>query len=550
MIAIQLRFPTGKYHATPWGRQVNEGAVEWPPSPWRLLRALLAVWHHKFSDVPEEEMRELIEALLSPPAYHLPPTSQGHTRHYMPAANDAKTKIFDTFVAVSPANPVVVCWPDIQLRDSQASLLSRLLNAMSYFGRAESWVAARLCTDYDGSLDVRPLDGTNVEQSQELIRLLSPVSPIDYQPWRKNMLTEIKERKLEEKRHNAARKGKPPENVKLSPKEIKALEAALPADVFDALHAQTNDLRKAGWNRPPASRWVEYVGERTTLPMTSPARIAKAARPTVARYAIAGSVRPRLTEALWIGERARQYVMGCSKKQNGGQCSAIFSGKGSNGRPRRDDHAAHAHAHYLCESSGLNSRGRITHLTVFVPSGIGDADEAALARFTRVWGHDGHDLQVVLLGIGQPQDFGGLDDKRGQSPLLGAGRVWTSRTPFVPTDHLRIRNGERHDADRFAQAVERELGRVVRRELSRRPWLEQHAASVTIERIPHTDLGGTSTSWLKFRRERKHGHGRQSTTQGYGFKLIFAEAVQGPIALGYGCHFGLGQFVAGDASQE
>ncbi|MFH1303100.1 MAG: type I-U CRISPR-associated protein Csb2, partial [Planctomycetota bacterium] len=51
MIAIEMKFPTGKLHATPWGRHVNEGAVEWPPSPWRFLRALLAVWHHKFHDV-------------------------------------------------------------------------------------------------------------------------------------------------------------------------------------------------------------------------------------------------------------------------------------------------------------------------------------------------------------------------------------------------------------------------------------------------------------------------------------------------------------------
>jgi CRISPR-associated protein Csb2 len=38
---LRLRFPGGRYHATPWGHHVNEGQVEWPPSPWRLLRALM-----------------------------------------------------------------------------------------------------------------------------------------------------------------------------------------------------------------------------------------------------------------------------------------------------------------------------------------------------------------------------------------------------------------------------------------------------------------------------------------------------------------------------
>ncbi len=41
MIVLELRFPAGRFHATPWGRHVNEGAVEWPPSPWRLMRALI-----------------------------------------------------------------------------------------------------------------------------------------------------------------------------------------------------------------------------------------------------------------------------------------------------------------------------------------------------------------------------------------------------------------------------------------------------------------------------------------------------------------------------
>ena len=46
-VIIKLRFPGGRYHATPWGRHVNEGAVEWPPSPYRLVRALYDAWKRK-----------------------------------------------------------------------------------------------------------------------------------------------------------------------------------------------------------------------------------------------------------------------------------------------------------------------------------------------------------------------------------------------------------------------------------------------------------------------------------------------------------------------
>ena len=112
MLAISLTFPAKRFHATPWGRQVNEGAVEWPPSPWRLLRSLVAVWHHKFPDVTEPEIRDLVERLTPPPLFCLPSAAQGHTRHYMPLVSGEKTKVFDTFVAVEPDEAVVAVWPE------------------------------------------------------------------------------------------------------------------------------------------------------------------------------------------------------------------------------------------------------------------------------------------------------------------------------------------------------------------------------------------------------------------------------------------------------
>ena len=98
-------------------------------------------------------MRRLLGILASPPLYYLPPASQGHTRHYMPAANDTRTKIFDTFVTVAPEGAVIVTWPDVDLEESLACLLNRLLSMMTYFGRAESWVEARLLHVWDGETE-------------------------------------------------------------------------------------------------------------------------------------------------------------------------------------------------------------------------------------------------------------------------------------------------------------------------------------------------------------------------------------------------------------
>jgi hypothetical protein len=58
--------------------------------------------------------------------------------------------------------------------------------------------------------------------------------------------------------------------------------------------------------------------------------------------------------------------------------------------------------------------------------------------------------------------------------------------------------------------------------------------------------GGRSTPWHAFRTVRAGGAGRRSTAAGYGFHLAFAEPVWGPIAVGYGAHFGLGTFTPAD----
>ena len=123
MTILELKFPAGRYHATPWGRQVNEGAVEWPPSPWRLLRSLIATRHLKArTEVPEEVLSGLIIALASRlPHVQLPATTSSHTRHYMPYVEGSKektTKVFDTFLQIAPEDALLIAW-DVELPAAQ-----------------------------------------------------------------------------------------------------------------------------------------------------------------------------------------------------------------------------------------------------------------------------------------------------------------------------------------------------------------------------------------------------------------------------------------------
>jgi CRISPR-associated protein Csb2 len=64
-----------------------------------------------------------------------------------------------------------------------------------------------------------------------------------------------------------------------------------------------------------------------------------------------------------------------------------------------------------------------------------------------------------------------------------------------------------------------------------------------VESIEAYDVEPRSTfGWNRFVRSRKKDRERMAGRPGMGFRITFAQEVEGPISLGYGAHFGLGQF--------
>ena len=146
MPTLKLRFPGGRYHATPWGHHVNEGLIEWPPSPWRLLRALIACGFSSqgWTEIPLHG-QQLINKLAGVlPSYRLPEASAAHSRHFMPVGVLAKgreqtTLVFDTWANVG-AGDLLIHWP-CELNDEETELLranSQPLSAISDAARVGS----------------------------------------------------------------------------------------------------------------------------------------------------------------------------------------------------------------------------------------------------------------------------------------------------------------------------------------------------------------------------------------------------------------------------
>lgn len=532
MLEIHLRFPAGRYHATPWDHHVNEGIVEWPPSPWRLLRALVATWHLK-DGADEGVLRRLVERLAgSLPIYRLPPTQGSHTRHYMPLAGEKTAKVFDTFLHLGEG-AVAARWPEVELEADERALLARLLEKLGYLGRAESWATGELVTPGpSGRFDVRPLTAERAEPGVDVVPVLAPLPPAAYLAWRG-----------EEVARRASGKKKPGARER-------QLLATLPETLFEALGNDTADLRKAGWSQPPGSRWVDY---QRPAPAAEPApprarRRAPAPKRTVARFALAGPVLPRLTEAFTVADRVRRALM----SQAGG--SAVFSGHD------QDDAKllGHRHAFVLPESNGRF--GHVSHVTIYAAMGFDDDALRALDRLRVLYDPDAeprrpqqgseaspeharrHDLQLVLLGVGQPESFAGTDVRAGRSPLLASSCEWVSRTPFIPTRHPKATRAGVAKLDASGLQIgspEHDLRRLLT-ELG----ATRGEAWAPLEAVPTagTWLGGKAVSWSAFRTHGRRGEGRRASAIGHGFRLRFAEPVRGPIAVGFGAHFGLGSF--------
>lgn len=109
-------------------------------------------------------------------------------------------------------------------------------------------------------------------------------------------------------------------------------------------------------------------------------------------------------------------------------------------------------------------------------------------------------------------------------PELAMERVWTSVTPFVPPRHIKKRRHTLEDQ--------------IRDQLRRRGVPPPDA----IEILPTDDL--VRRRLLRFVRARKPGKPKPPANRVFGLRISFDQPVQGPIAIGYASHYGLGVFAA------
>ena len=477
-----VRYTTGRVHGTPWGVSHNEGAVEYPPGPWRISRALVSTWFERAPEFTESDVRPIVDKLNSVrPTYRVPAMAGAHRRHYYPdsdhrsGTDGGTSKVLDTFLSVDPQQDLLIEW-SVDLDQSQRVVLARLLELLPYLGRAESIVDARLLDESEDSSG-RP--------GVEVVPGFSDA--LDVTP-------------------------------------LQLLAASTRASFTDLLDVPWK-LRNEGHVLPPNADRVAYQ-VRGSLAYQQPQQASPAGeRVYSVQWAIQGKGKIPVTAAVAFCEMLRGSVL--SKVGNRFEDAGwVVTGKADGFRAQQ----GHNHAHFLpvVETSlgSGDSAMFITGLVAWFPAGIESdvADAVTMVeelRTNRVDGlRDFRTVQLFLERVCTATDAS-------QLPLFQSSKVWRTVTPYAPARHLRYDN-------RF----ERSLFQQVTTELQQRDWASPFPEPIRVS--VDTEPNGRPYP-LDFRRHRVKEFLRDSR-RAFHVTIEFDEPVQGPISIGALSHFGLGLF--------
>lgn len=378
---LVITFPWGRYHATPWGRHVNEGAVELPPSPWRLLRSLYAVWRTRLPHLTENDVTPVLQALAAPPIFFVPAYTVAHTRHYYTdtahrTGKPSVDRTVDAFAVFDQHASLGIQW-NIDLPPEQRETLTQLAKALPYFGRADSLCEASVADTWDPSPYNTwvPLDvADDIPSDANITTVLAPEVPL------------------------------------------------LP----EALTARPIDVRRAGLLFPAGTRMLGYQ-RISSAARTTPPPSAEPTSVTGVRFSVMQAGPPARTDALVYTDLLRQaalHFLGKPQQRRGNPPQirqSLLAGKTATDQALTNQHQ---HAHYL---PLFTTDHRLSDLVVWTPGGLSDTELTALTAIRKLTSHLNPDwrLTVRVAGVGDIQHVA--------PELCGPSRVWQSTMPYTPS---------------------------------------------------------------------------------------------------------------------
>ena len=514
-VILRQTFPLGRFHANPWRTFPFEDPYgEWPPSPWRLLRAILARSYQleREQGTQCEAWRDsLVEVFrASTFSWSLPPFSWRGPglRQYQPATFEwdplSRTKKVkgqkvnipgkrayrptlsqDNFWVVGSSDGAseggIVWW----VLDGETWSKERFgsfdacLGRMTYFGRAEAITEIRRVeklpkdTDVNCVLDQLP--------SSSSVPVLVPV-----------------------------------EDATLMQVQV-----------------VTDDKLVANSTIPPGARWLYAV--RPTRPQIKLPRSRPRMRQPIrlVQFAIGVRVNPprnsivRMTER-FRGRVIRHFLAGSWQSSSTAQREAarLLTGKEADGSPLQDHR--HPHARYGVYFDP--ETGQAARLLIWRHHPFSDDEQRAILRaaelelqfsYTKAGSKNPWVVRLVPLDSQVPPPLGFGDD---------AFSHWETVTPYVPPRHVFSRRGRVRPGESPKEQLCLELARQ---------GYGTTGLNVSIKEL--------DVAWTRVHRPRgKQDTATNTERRGYHVQLTFNAPVRGPISLGHSSHYGLGLFVAVD----
>ncbi len=497
-LVLRQDFLLGRFHATPWRvNPFDDPHGEWPPSPWRLVRAVTARWYQwsrETANEPDFATLEQLQAALCKSAYafHLPPDARRGSplRQYQPTEfgwrpaqkKKAGTRSYGTSLVqdncwcVPPESPVWWFIEGDDWTDGLRTLLGGCLERMIYFGRAESLTRIRIA----GSLDDIPAPNCTLfdMRGAGAAPVLSPLP-------------------------NATR-----QDIERTTDNPEAVKRAV----------------------PPGAQWRYAI--RPQRPASRERRRLVACRPDchLMQFAIGWNVAPDRSAIARLTSRFRGVVLRELLRLKTGEPSTTWTRAGRSVRDLISDMAGkdaggtplagHRHTEFFawCDDD------HPTRLLVWRSSRAFDTDEQdaiLLAAARNVsWapaGSDADEWKVSLVPLAgdapPPPGFDGT-----------SSRLWETVTPYVPPRH-HLRGGKEREGESVVHQIRREL--------------QQRGICQEVE----VEFDG-SPQWVSVHVPRRQTHQRAfiGERRGHRVRLRFSAGVAGPIRLGHSSGFGMGLF--------
>jgi len=519
-LVLEQRFPLGRFHATPWRANPFDDQGEWPPSPWRLARAVIARWYQwsrESGEADEGDLDCLLRALASSSfSYFLPPSARPGAvlRQYQPTgfgwqpASRTKTVkgkkvqipgmkahgrslVQDNCWALPCDEPVLWFIEGDAWTPGLAALLDRCIERVTWFGRADSFSTMRSVSDADGR-------APNCELHERGAAGIVPV---------------------------------------LCP---------LPTATREDLERVTDDPAVVQSSVPPGAAW-RFAEVPPIVPLRGrPMRHGSSARVAAVQFALSFAVAPeprafcRLTARLrdrtvtFLVESIEGRRLPWSRAARATrERLTLFIGKDADGNPIK----GRRHARFaVWLDDGVPSR-----LVAWRAPDPYGADE--------VTGFDDFEVAALLRAASKPVTWTNAGSREPawsvsliplppETPLPGglgtdAAHTWRSVTPFVPSRHRLRRGNERSDEDVASQ---------VRRELGLRGW--------PVEGLSVEQVGPPCWTAVHVPPSDRHRRAFIGDRMGFELMLRFATPVRGPICIGHSATFGLGLFAPLEADES